>query len=52
MLLFTYLMFMKQLGEVETKRFGKIFINLISIKHKITNRTRTALKRVVLFLLK
>ena len=45
-------MFMKQLGEVETKRFGKIFINPISIKHKITNRTRTALKRVVLFLLK
>ena len=42
-------MFMKQLDEVETKRFGKIFINLISIrrlsiKHKITNRTRTTLR--------
>lgn len=31
---FTYLMFIKQLGEVKTKQFGKIFINLISIKHK------------------
>ena len=37
---FTYLMFIKQLDEVETKQSGKIFINLISIrrlniKHKI-----------------